>query len=109
MRRLIFLSKVAFLSGLVMLLAFLLLHLEQMPAGQSGNKSGSITSLIVLTGYGLSVIMIPLINIVYFILWISGKKPGGVVPKWLLISNIVFLLLLFFFIFYFNDPFYHKR
>lgn len=101
MRSLIFLSKVAFLSGIAMVLAFSL-------ALFNWNRDEVISSSIVLAGYGLSVLLLPVVNLVYLVLWIAGRIQALRAPKWLLLSNIVFLFLLVLYLFYLNDPFYHK-
>ncbi|MFT4092309.1 MAG: hypothetical protein QM640_01625 [Niabella sp.] len=102
MRWLIFLSRVAFLSGVFMLLALSLLFI-------SWNNNEVVSSSVILGGYVLALITLPLVNIIYFLLAVLGKKPYHVVPKGLFIVNIIFLLILIIFIFYFNDPYYHQR
>ncbi|MGJ7031693.1 hypothetical protein [Niabella hirudinis] len=102
MRWLIFLSKVAFLCGVTVILAFSLLFNEW-------NKGETVSSSIITSGYALGLILIPLINIIYLICWITGKKPGSIVPRWLIFFNIICLLLIFAYTFYINDPYYHQK
>ncbi|WP_300599525.1 hypothetical protein [Niabella sp.] len=92
MRWLIFLSRVAFLCGIMVILALSLLYNEW-------NKGETISSAIITSGYVLGMIVIPLINLIYLICWIAGKKPGTIVPRWLILFNVASLLLIFVYIF----------
>ncbi|MBZ4191090.1 hypothetical protein [Niabella beijingensis] len=102
MRWLIFLSRVAFICGIMVILAFTLLFVEW-------NKGETVSSTIITSGYALGLVFIPLINLIYLVCWITGKKPGSVVPRWLLLFNIACLFLIFAYIFYINDPYYHQK
>ncbi len=102
MRWLIFLSRVSFLCGLFMLLAFLLLF-------TSWSENEGFASTVIMAGYGLAMLLLPLTCIFYLILTITGRKPGQLVPLWLMISNIIMLLIFLIFTFYFNDPYYNQR
>ena len=102
MRWLIFLSRVAFLCGVMVLLALSLLFYEW-------NHGETITSSIITSGYALGLIIIPLVNLIYFICWILGKKPGTIVPKWLIIFNVTCMLLIFVYIFFVNDSYYYQK
>ncbi len=99
MRWLIFLSRVAFLCGIFMALAFALLFI-------GANREESLFSAIILAGYGLSMVVLPLAGFSYLIAGIWAPKQIKVLPRWLLVSNILFLLIFLFFTFYFNDPYY---
>lgn len=101
MRWLIFLSRISFLCGLFMLVAFALLF-------TSWNDNEGLASTIIMAGYGLAMILLPLTGLFYLILTITRKKPGQLVPRWLIISNIIMLLIFLIFTFYFNDPYYHQ-
>ncbi len=102
MRWLIFLSRVAFLCGLFMLLALCLLF-------TSWNEHEGFTSDIIMAGYGLAAVILPLTGLIYLILTVTNRKPTRLVPRWLMISNIIMLLIFLIFTFYFNDPYYHQR
>ena len=102
MRWLIFLSRVSFLCGLFMLMAFLLLF-------TSWSENEGFASTVIMAGYGLAMILLPLTSLFYLILTITGRKPGQLVPRWLMASNIIMLLIFLIFTFYFNDPYYHQR
>ncbi|MFT3903295.1 MAG: hypothetical protein QM727_08975 [Niabella sp.] len=100
MRWLIFLSRVAFLSGIVMLLAFLLLLTQ--------NSGEMVSSSVLLAGYGLAVVALPLTGLAYLVSAILGQKPFSLIPRWLFVGNILFLFILLIYIFYAHDPFYHQ-
>ncbi len=102
MRWLIFLSRVSFLCGLFMLLAFSLLF-------TSWSEHQGFASTVIMAGYGLAMLLLPLTGIFYLILTITGRKPGQFVPRWLMISNIIMLFIFLIFTFYFNDPYYNQR
>lgn len=97
-----FLSRVAFICGILVILAFSLLFVDW-------NQGETLSSSIITSGYALGLVMIPLVNFLYLLLWILGKKPGSQVPKWLIIFNVICLLLIFAYIFFINDPYYHQK
>ncbi|ODT35222.1 MAG: hypothetical protein ABS67_02575 [Niabella sp. SCN 42-15] len=89
MRWLLFLSRVAFLSGVMLIPAFGLLFYNR-------DKEEPVSSAIITAGFGLALIMIPLANLIYLILTISGKKIT--VPRWIILFNtICFIVLLLYF------------
>ncbi len=100
MRWLIFLSKVAFLSGLVMLAAFSLLFVNW-------NQGEVVSSSIFTAGYALAIILIPVVNLLYFLFWIIRRKTK--VPAWLVFINFLFLMVLALYIFFLNDPYYFQK
>ncbi|MBO9593649.1 MAG: hypothetical protein J7599_12145 [Niabella sp.] len=102
MRWLIFLSRVAFLCGVMVILALSLLFNEW-------NKGETVSSTIITSGYALGMVILPLVNLIYLICWIAGKKPGAIVPRWLIVFNIACLLLIFVYIFFVNDPYYYQK
>ncbi|MEE6185895.1 MULTISPECIES: hypothetical protein [Chitinophagaceae] len=100
MHWLLFLSRVAFLSGIVMLIALCL---------SSSSWYDNHTSLEVLTlaGYGLAAIALPLISVLYLIITLRDRKRMIIVPRWLMLCNILFFIIFLIFTFYINDPYYH--
>lgn len=96
MRWLIFLSRVAFISGVTVILAILSLSFNW-------GKDENIVSSILLAGYVLGALLLPTINFIYFILMVLGREPGRFVPKWLMVSNVVFLFALFAYYFLLHD------
>lgn len=102
MRWLIFLSRVSFLCGLFMLVAFALLF-------TSWSENEGFASTIIMAGYGLAMVMLPLTGFCYLVSAIMGRKPGRIIPRWLIISNVIMLFIFLIFTFYFNDPYYNQR
>lgn len=84
-----------------MLLAFSLLF-------SNWNQGEVITSTIITAGYGLSIIAIPLVNMIYFLLFIFKRSVLAMIPKWLLFINVLMLIVLSLYIFYLNDPYYNQ-
>lgn len=99
MHWLIFLSRVAFLSGMVMLVALSF-------SFTSWYHSETALQIIVLSGYGLAAILLPLINVIYLIMAIFYIN-NLIAPRWLIVSNIFLLIIFLIFTFYFNDPYYN--
>lgn len=102
MRWLLFLSRVSFLCGLFMLLAFLLLF-------TSWNENEGLASAVIMAGYGLAILILPLTGFIYLLLAVTGRKPAQFIPRWLILSNILMLFIFLIFTFYFNDPYYYQR
>ena len=102
MRWLSFLSKLAFVCNLFFLLS-VLLHFDSFLEDQA------IVSTIVIIGYALAVfIFTPLVNMIYFAFFVLRKKLFGMVPKWLVLTNFVFLLLeILYVILFLNDSVYN--
>ena len=101
MRWLIFLSKVAFLSGVMLVLAFSLMVFNW-------NGDEPVSSGVIAAGYGLALILVPLINLLYLLLTIAGKRIGLWVPRWIIVFNIICLLMLILYYSYINGYIYFK-
>ncbi len=102
MRWLVLLSRVAFLSGIVMLVALF-------SGATSWHKAESGFYVAILAGYGLSAVLLPLTGLLYLLLSLVQPHRLQTTPRWLMISNILLLLIFLFFTFYYNDPYYHQR
>lgn len=102
MRRLYFLSRVAFICNL-----FFLLSLWLQRNNWIGNEQ--VVSTIVVLGYGMAVLIFnPLVNAFYLAVAIRTRNWPATVPRWLVVSNAVFLLFQFLFILFFlNDTFHY--
>jgi hypothetical protein len=96
MRWLLFLSRLAFICNIFFLLA-VSLQLTNWVHNQD------IAATIAIIGYFMVVLFNPLVNILYFILFIIRKKFWTIVPSWLIASNILFLVMQIFYILYLND------
>jgi hypothetical protein len=77
---------VAFLCNICFLLAWLLQYLPVSPHGH-------IASTIVVLGTGLAVIVNILVNFFVIISLLQKKSNWLLFPRWLIISNFLFLLL----------------
>ena len=98
MKRLLFLSRIAFICNLFFLLT-VVMHWSAFFENQA------IVSTIIIIGYMLAVFIFnPIVNIAYITLLLLHKKLPVIVPRWLVFSNFVFLLLqLIYLIFILND------
>lgn len=96
MRWLLFLSRLAFICGFFFLLSVSLLIKNW--AGDEG-----LASTIIIIGYIMGAIIVPVTNICYLIVLALRKKLRAIVPLWLVIANVLFLLILLYYIFYVND------
>lgn len=87
MRLVSFLSKLALICNFFFLLS-VLLHFYSFLEDQA------IVSTVVIIGYALAVfVFTPLVSVLYLALLVLRKKLFDVVPKWLVLTNFVFLLL----------------
>lgn len=87
MRWLLFISKLAFISN-VFFVFTVILHFYSFLQEQA------LVSTIVIIGYALSVFLFtPLVNILYLVFLVLRRKLFALVPKWLVITNFIFLLL----------------
>ncbi|MEO6613248.1 MAG: hypothetical protein ABIT05_15290 [Chitinophagaceae bacterium] len=101
MRWLLFLSRLAFISGICIVTWLLLAMIKT-------ENNEMFSSTVITIGYVMGAILLPLVNICYLVLRLAGKKAAlSVVPRWLIIANIIFLFVLLYYIFYLNDPYYH--
>jgi hypothetical protein len=101
MRWLLFLSRLAFICGLFFLLSVSLLI-------RNWANDEAITSTIIIIGYFIGLIVVPIVNLSYLTVFVVKRKLTAYVPAWLVTANIFFLLILILYIFYFNDPYYHQ-
>jgi hypothetical protein len=102
MRWLLFLSRLAFISGLFFVGSFTLLIKKWV-------NDPTLESTIITMGYIMGLILLPVTCFCYLLMLILKKKIREFVPLWLILANVLFLLFLIYFIFYLNDPFYHQR
>ncbi len=87
MRRLNLLSRVAFICNIPFVVTLVL-------RWRNFIRDETITSFVIIAGYFLGAFVFnPIINILYAISLSNRKKLFSVVPKWLVITNFIFLLL----------------
>lgn len=65
-------------------------------------KDGNLESTIITIGFFMGMVIVPITLLCYLVLWLAGKKPASIVPRWLIIANIFVLLILLGYIFYIN-------
>lgn len=102
MRWLLFLSRIAFISG-ICILVWLVLAMVKTEVDEA------FSSTVIIIGYFIGGLVLPVTNLVYLVLTLFGKKISNTIPRWLIIANIFFLLVFIYYIFYLNDPYYHKK
>jgi hypothetical protein len=102
MRWLLFLSRLAFISGICILVWLILAMMKR-------ESNEAFSSTVIIIGYVMGAILLPVTNICYLVLLLMKKKITESVPRWLIISNIIFLFVLIYYIFYLNDPYYHQK
>jgi hypothetical protein len=102
MRWVSFLSRVALVCNLFFVFT-VVLHFSNFLQDQA------MVSTIVIIGYALSVFVFnPLANVSCLVLLLFRKKLFDVVPKWLVITNFIFLFLQIIYILLFlNDTVYN--
>lgn len=102
MRWLLFLSRLAFISG-ICILVWLILAMIKKEANEA------FSSTVIIIGYVMGAVLLPVTNICYLVVTLAGKRKQMPVPRWLVITNVFFLLLFIYYIFYLNDPYYHQQ
>lgn len=102
MRWLLFLSRLAFISGICILIWLVLAMIRT-------ENQEAFSSTIIIIGYVMGALLLPVTNLCYLVLTLAGKKIRTVVPRWLVISNVIFLIVFLYYIFYLNDPYYHQE
>ena len=102
MYRLAFLSRVAFICNVSLVLAWLLRYLPFANPGTSPSLVKTLfligvegaAGLILAMGLALSFIMNPVVNLLYAIVLVRRRPPlRTLVPVWLAIVNFIFLIL----------------
>jgi len=94
MRWLLFLSRLAFVTGV-----FFLLTVSLQISNWSQHEA--ITGTIVIIGYFLSIFIIPAVNLSYLAVLVIRKNLNPV-PLWLSLANLLFFFLQLFYVFYLN-------
>ena len=96
MRWLLFLSRLSFICGISFILS-LSLRINDW------TKDNDIAGTIIIIGYFMGLIIVPLTDLCYLMVFVSKKKLKEYVPPWLVVVNILFLLILVYYIFKMND------
>jgi hypothetical protein len=90
----------AFIAGICILIWLVMAMTKK-------NTDGAFASTIIVIGYVMGALLLPLCNICYLVFVIGRKKMRPPLSLWLILCNVFFLLLLIFYFFYLNDPYYH--
>ena len=93
MRSLLFLSRLSFICGVCFLLSLSLLF-------KDWTKEQDIVGTLLIIGFVIGIIIVPITLIWYLVVIIRGKKLP--VPLWLVIGNILSLFALLFYIIVIN-------
>jgi hypothetical protein len=91
MRWLLFLSRLAFISGICILLALSRLIWEW-------KIYQEMESTVIIIGFVIGMIVIPVTLLCYLGVIFARKTLTAIVPLWLVISNILWLIVLLFYI-----------
>jgi hypothetical protein len=101
MRWLLFLSRLAFICGLFLLVSISLLI-------RDWTEDQAIVSTIVIIGQVLGVVVLPLVNLSYLGILLVKRQLRPYVPAWLVTANILFLCLLILYFLYQNGQYNHQ-
>jgi hypothetical protein len=93
MRWLLFLSRLAFICGIFLLLSVSL-------QVKDWTRDEALSSTIIIIGYFMGMVIIPVVNLCYLGVLIVKKRLHPPVPMWLSLVNLLFLFILIFYIFY---------
>lgn len=102
MRWLLFLSRLALICGVCILLWLLLAMFKT-------DSLDTFTATIIIIGYFMGGVLLPLTNLSYLLVFLLKKKLTDWVPRWLIIANVIGLIVFIYYIFYLNDPYYHQK
>ena len=91
MRWLLFLSRLAFITGFCFLLSLSLLIKEWI-------KEQNLAATIITMGTFMGMILVPVTLICYLVVIFSKRKLSTIVPVWLVVSNIVWMFVYLFFL-----------
>lgn len=97
MRWLLFLSRLSFICGICFVLSLSLLL-------KNWAKDQDIASTIIIIGYVIGMLVVPVTLLCYLVVLIARKKLP--VPLWLAICNTLFLFFLLFYIIFINGQHY---
>src|ERR1700741_1497492 len=95
MRWLLFLSRLAFISGFCFLLSISLLIKEW-------TKDQDLAGTIITIGTFMGMLLVPATLIAYLVVIIRGKKLTEVIPPWLITCNILWMFLYLFYLIFLN-------
>ncbi len=95
MRWLLFLSRVAFITGIFFILSVSLLI-------RDWTGDDAVTSTIITIGFTLGLVIVPIVNLSYLLVLVVKRQLKAIVPIWLIIANFLFLCILIAYILFIN-------
>ena len=95
MRWLLFLSRLAFISGFCFLLSISLLIKEWI-------KEQDLAATIITIGTFMGIILVTVTLLCYLGVVLFGKKLTAIIPLWLVICNILWMFLYLFYLVFLN-------
>ena len=95
MKWLLFLSRLAFISGFCFLLSISLLIKEW-------TKDQDLAATIITIGTFMGMILVPATLICYLVVAFGKKKLNEIVPSWLVICNILWMFIYLFYLVFIN-------
>ena len=98
---LFFFARLTFLCGLFFGASWGLLFVEH-------GLNPELNSFLLTIGFGMGAILIPVFNLTCLVHRIRGKLAQNPTPRWLIVSNFIWLLLFITFILFLNGPYYHQ-
>ncbi len=94
MRRVLFLSRVAFICNVFFVIAAAVQITRLF-------VPNDVASAMAFIGYFLVIVFNPLVNFIYLVLIFTRKLQ--LLPRWLVLANFLFLILQITYLFYLND------
>lgn len=91
MRWLLFLSRLAFITGFCFLISLSLLIKQWI-------KEQDLAATIITMGTFMGMIIVPITLVCYLGVVLSKRKLNTIVPMWLVVSNIVWMFVYLFFL-----------
>ncbi|MGC4103708.1 hypothetical protein [Ferruginibacter sp.] len=95
MRWLLFLSRLGFICGLLLLVSITFLIREW-----SGDQA--VVSTVVIIGQVIGVVVLPVVNLGYLFMLFARRKITSIIPAWLVVANVLFLVILVLYFLYQN-------
>ncbi len=98
---LFFFARLTFLTGLFFGVSWGLLFIDH-------NLPSDLVSTLLTIGFGMGAVLFPSFALVVGISALRGKLRKQMLPRWLIIGNLIWLALFITFILFINGPYYHQ-
>ena|SRR5436190_16571666 len=100
MKWLLFLSRLAFISGFCFLLSLSLLIKDWI-------KEPDLASTIIIIGFFIGMLLVPATLLCYLVVLFTKRKLNTIVPAWLIACNIVWLFVYLLYLIFLNGQSNH--